>query len=181
MRTFALGIALAAAANVASAADLASMRQTFVEQYSESFDHNWSGIYVGGFAGGAFGRSNWEALSTFDVSGGTVGGLAGYNYQRAQWVFGLEGDFGFARLSGTTTVNCPIGCQTNTHWLSTVRGRVGYSVSSNWLPYLTGGLAVGDITTAVSGFPGARSGEYTAVTAEIERRRNIVATDRLHP
>ena len=43
-----------------------------------------------------------------------------------------------------TNITCPTGCQTKNNWLGTVRGRVGYA----WdrvMPYITGGLAVGDI------------------------------------
>ena len=37
-----------------------------------------------------------------------------------------------------------IGCETKNTWLATVRGRVGYAFD-RWLPYLTGGLAYGNI------------------------------------
>ena len=112
---------------------------------------NWTGLYVGINGGGAWGRSDWTAsgfpsfnTGRFDVSGGLVGGTAGYNWQSANWVYGLEGDIDWSDIDGTTHVNCPLGCRTRNSWLSTVRGRVGYSYGQ-FLPYITGGLAIGDI------------------------------------
>ena len=80
-------------------------------------------------------------------SGGMVGGTAGYNWQ----AIGSPGcSASKATSTGPTsrapspTSTCPTGCQTKNNWLGTVRGRVGYA----WdrvMPYVTGGLAVGDI------------------------------------
>jgi opacity protein-like surface antigen len=47
-----------------------------------------------------------------------------------------------------------VGCSTSDTWLSTVRGRAGYAFGGI-LPYVTGGLAVGDIRAATPGFAGA--------------------------
>ena len=46
---------------------------------------------------------------------------------------------------------CPFGCTTSDTWLSTVRGRAGYAFGGI-LPYVTGGLAVGDIRANMPGF-----------------------------
>ena len=60
-------------------------------------------------------------------------------------------------LNGTgTSVGCPGGCSTSDTWLSTVRGRIGYSFD-RVMPYVTGGLAVGDIRAATPGFAGGTS------------------------
>ena len=48
---------------------------------------------------------------------------------------------------------CPTGCQTRNNWLGTVRGRVGYACD-RVMPYVTGGLAVGDIEANQGGFAG---------------------------
>ena len=39
------------------------------------------------------------------------------------------------------------------NWLATVRGRVGYAMGATgaWMPYVTGGVAFGDVSNAVSG------------------------------
>jgi outer membrane immunogenic protein len=69
-------------------------------------------------------------------------------------VLGLEGDIDWSNLKGTSgTVLCP-GCSTSDSWLSTVRGRAGYAFGGI-MPYLTGGLAVGDIRASAPGFAGA--------------------------
>jgi outer membrane immunogenic protein len=84
-----------------------------------------------------------------------VGGTAGYNWQLGNAVLGLEGDIDWANLKGTNTSTlCPLGCSTSDTWLSTVRGRAGYAFGGV-LPYVTGGLAVGDIRAATPGFVGA--------------------------
>jgi outer membrane immunogenic protein len=42
-------------------------------------------------------------------------------------------------------------CETRNDWLGTVRGRLGYAFD-RFLPYVTGGLAVGGVKTSVAGF-----------------------------
>ena len=64
-------------------------------------------------------------------------------------------DSDWANLKGTNASTlCPAGCSTSDTWLSTVRGRAGYAFGGV-LPYVTGGLAVGDIRAATPGFAGA--------------------------
>lgn len=120
--------------------------------------YNWTGFYLGVNGGGGWGHSWWRDTSTgVDLSGGLLGGTAGYNWQMGHAVVGLEGDIDWAHLSGTnTSTQCPNGCSTSDSWLSTVRGRVGYAFNTV-MPYVTGGLAVGDIRAATPGFPGATS------------------------
>jgi outer membrane immunogenic protein len=115
--------------------------------------YNWSGFYVGINGGGAWGNSHWLNTTGFNVSGGMVGGTLGYNWQNGPWVLGLEGDVDWTNIKGRTIVGCPLGCQTSNSWLSTVRGRVGYAFD-RFLPYVTGGLAVGDIRARTPGFAG---------------------------
>ena len=45
------------------------------------------------------------------------------------------------------------GCKTSNSWLATVRGRIGYSFD-RFLPYITGGLAVGNMKASQPGFGG---------------------------
>jgi len=118
--------------------------------------YNWSGFYLGINGGGGWGHSNWDTSSDrIGLSGGLVGGTAGYNWQLGNAVLGLEGDIDWANLKGTNASTlCPAGCSTSDTWLSTVRGRAGYAFGGV-LPYVTGGLAVGDIRAATPGFPGA--------------------------
>jgi outer membrane immunogenic protein len=118
--------------------------------------YTWSGLYIGINGGGAWGRSSWTSPGSFNTSGGFVGGTIGYNYQIDQAVLGIEGDIDWADINGSTSaVGCPTGsCKTNDTWLSTVRGRLGYA-ADRFMPYVTGGLAVGDIRGSLPGFAGA--------------------------
>jgi outer membrane immunogenic protein len=114
----------------------------------------WTGFYLGINGGGGWGRSQWDVVDTFDLSGGLIGGTVGYNWQFGQAVVGAEGDIDWSGIKGTTTtVLCPAGCETRNKWLATARGRVGVSFD-RFLPYFTGGLAVGDINANRPGFPG---------------------------
>jgi len=121
--------------------------------------YNWTGIYFGINGGGGFGSSHQTdpnlrlANARVGISGGEVGGTLGYNYQLGNWVFGLEGDMDWAKIDGGNgaVIN---GVRYNSYleWLSTVRGRVGYAFD-RLLPYVTGGLAVGDVKATVNPTP----------------------------
>jgi outer membrane immunogenic protein len=109
----------------------------------------WSGFYVGFNAGYGWGTSNWtSALGTtgdFRVSGGVFGGTLGYNMQMGSAVFGLEGDFDWSGIKGSSTsVVCLGSCETKNTWLATARGRIGYAFD-RFLPYATGGAAFGNL------------------------------------
>ena len=84
------------------------------------------------------------------MNGGFVGGTLGYNWQAGPWVFGLEGDYSWANVSGSSST-CgfapPHGCGTSLQSFGTARGRIGYAMGPDgtWLPYITGGLAVGEV------------------------------------
>jgi outer membrane immunogenic protein len=120
--------------------------------------YNWTGFYIGANGGGGWGHSFWNAQPTgVGLSGGLAGGTAGYNWQTGKVVLGVEGDVDWSGLQGTrTSIPCPAGCTTSDTWLSTVRGRVGYAFD-RIMPYVTGGLAVGDIRAATPGFAGGTS------------------------
>jgi len=89
--------------------------------------------------------------------GGEVGGLIGYNWQFNCWVVGFEasGAYLWARDSSDTglftasDVNGAVGplniqSAFKTHYLFTLAPRFGYALG-RFLPYVTGGLAVGDL------------------------------------
>lgn len=86
---------------------------------------------------------------------GFTGGLQlGYNWQTNNTVFGIEGDFGYMGLrasqSATALYPCcaptgfTVSSTAKTDWLMTLRPRVGFT-SNNWLMYVTGGLAIGQV------------------------------------
>jgi outer membrane immunogenic protein len=141
----------------ASAADLSRPPPPMVTKapYFAPY-YNWTGLYAGINGGYAWGSSNWSAMgSSFDVNGGLFGGQVGYNWQFGQFVFGLEGDGDWSGLRGSNNLFfCgAAACQTRNDFLATARGRVGYA-ADRWMPYLTAGLAVGNIHTTNAGFPG---------------------------
>jgi outer membrane immunogenic protein len=114
---------------------------------------DWTGFYVGVNGGGGWGHSWSDLTGGFHSSGGVVGGTAGYNAQIGSWVLGFEGDLDWSDISGTSNApGCP-GCGVQNNWLGTARGRVGYAFG-NFLPYVTGGLAVGDVQATAPGFSG---------------------------
>jgi outer membrane immunogenic protein len=130
---------------------------------------NWSGFYVGGFGGYTFSSvdlnldltGGWNLVApavrdaferagsgNLDNDGGEAGGLVGYNFQWNCWVLGLEADGGYLWARDSKEL-VPIPASVvrsafRTHYLFTVAPRFGYALG-NWLPYITGGLAVGDL------------------------------------
>jgi outer membrane immunogenic protein len=122
------------------------------------------------FCGAGFGAANAAAINasgtgTIEASGFTGGVQAGYNWQNDNLVYGLEIDFGAARLRGSRQVSgtYPVGVgivaagaaytvrsSFDTDWLATFRGRVGWTMMPNLLAYGTGGLAVTRLSVANS-------------------------------
>ncbi len=129
----------------ASAADLPRQQAMPAKApvYAAPAFYNWTGPYIG--INGGYGWSG-------DLDGGLVGGTLGYNYQTGPWVFGLEGDVNWTNIDGTSTCGATT-FTTQNHWLGTARGRLGYAMgpTGTLLPYVTGGLAFGDIEHSVAG------------------------------
>jgi outer membrane immunogenic protein len=80
------------------------------------------------------------------------GGQIGYNWQLpSQWLIGLEADLQASGIKGSAsqTLSPALFDMTSTgltksiDWFGTVRGRVGFLVTPQWLLYGTGGLAYG--------------------------------------
>lgn len=138
---FAAGVfAIASAVTAASAADI-SRRQVYTREapaYAVPY-YNWTGPYIGIQAGGGFNGG------TFDSSGALGGITAGYNWQANRIVYGIEADIAATNIGGAGA--CFGGtCTADNSYLGTVRGRVGYAFDTI-MPYVTGGLAFGDVRT----------------------------------
>jgi outer membrane immunogenic protein len=121
--------------------------------------YNWSGIYIGANGGYTFGTSSWSnpaigiATGNFNTNGYLAGGTIGANYQWGGAVLGVEGDWDWSNLNGTSNIGgCGPGCETKADWLSTVRGRAGWALDRVLL-YGTGGAAFAPIQAGFSGGP----------------------------
>jgi outer membrane immunogenic protein len=146
---------LAALTSAALAADLGRPAPYYAPQYAPPPPpYSWTGFYVGVNGGGGFGNSNWDTTGSFNVSGALLGGTVGYNYQWANAVLGVEGDIDWSNIKGSTAAFCAGGCTTANSWLSTARGRIGYA-AGRFMPYLTGGVAFGNIKASTPLFAGA--------------------------
>jgi outer membrane immunogenic protein len=125
---------------------------------------NWSGFYLGiagGYGAGHSGQSDnlpppgptlddcggdCPGDGNYSPRGSLVGGSLGYNWQLGSWVAGIEGDYSYASISGHAD-NCglvPHQCGARLGSLGTLRGRLGYA-SDQWLPFVSGGWAFGDL------------------------------------
>lgn len=109
--------------------------------------YDWTGAYAGVHVGGAKGTYSYVFPPNVgrDLSGLVIGGQAGYNWQYSNYVFGLEGSASYSGVSGTSV--CPaagFSCDAGVNWLATIEARAGIALDT-FLPYLTGGLAVGGL------------------------------------
>lgn len=159
-------LAVAGLTTIASAADLPAV-YTKVPVAPPVF--NWTGLYIGGFAGSAFADGNGVSSEAVNAIGGgyngTVfptsygmnasflgGGTIGYNWQapNSSWVFGLEGEAGYLHLSGSAQdVNAaranlsPIDSVDSARLgdaYGVIAGRLGYTWDRT-LIYAKGGVA----------------------------------------
>ena len=159
-----------AATQVAYAADLPIKAPPVVAPA-----YNWTGFYVGANIGGGWGTRDVDftsndplsliVLTFFSASGGSaptslkssgvLGGLQlGYNWQfNRSWLLGLETDFDWSGIQGSTS-NSFVGGVGGGHvnnedehikWFGTVRARLGYLPTDNFLAYVTGGFAYGKV------------------------------------
>ena len=114
---------------------------------------DWTGLYVGGNLGWAFGNFDNQSGGTSLGTGanGVGGGLyTGYNYQvTPNVVVGAEADFTLTDLEESRT-NGGLTLRSKSDWNSNIRGRVGYSFD-RYLVYGAGGLAIADLELAGNG------------------------------
>jgi outer membrane immunogenic protein len=98
--------------------------------------YNWTGCYVGGNGGGFWARRDWSDpffgrgdFGDQTASGGLGGVQVGCNYQVAQWVFGVQGDWDWISASDSSAnIAFPLFTDhSDTKSLASVTGRVGYA------------------------------------------------------
>jgi outer membrane immunogenic protein len=156
MKKFLLGtVALVAlgATVPALAADLGARTYTKAPAYMAPI-YNWTGFYIGGHIGGAFGNdNNFNGLvTTSNDAGRFLGGVqAGADYQFApNWVLGIEGQYSWLGGNNTGAI-FPGGFvyTNNQRGLGSVTGRVGYTWGPGLL-YVKGGYAFSDNNEALA-------------------------------
>lgn len=128
----------------------------------------WTGIYVGGQVGYAWGTQNFIDTGA-DVNGVIGGAHIGYNLQFNQFLIGLEGSVDGSSLkqnifilAPTAVGVVPVTIDARANIQGSVRGRVGYT----WdrvLIYGTGGLALAGVQANVATPFGFESFRRTAV------------------
>jgi outer membrane immunogenic protein len=157
------GAVLAAAAAFASSSAQAGILDpapAYPARFSNTaLMYDWTGLYVGLNAGGSFGRVNWKSdpdlvSGNVSVSSGIAGGTIGYNVQNlGAFVAGTEFDFDWRGINATVPPpSCAPNCEFKSDWVATARLRFGRAFGG-FLPYLTGGISIGDVTMDIVGQP----------------------------
>jgi outer membrane immunogenic protein len=140
---------------------------------------NWTGFYVGANAGYTWSDHGVDLSPTSgDVpalisSTGQVpgsinlkrdgfigGGQIGYNWQFTNWLVGLEADVQGTSVNNTALVHTAVPgmfpvdntVSSKLEALGTVRGRIGFLPHTNWLIFVTGGLAYGEVKNSATIF-----------------------------
>jgi outer membrane autotransporter protein len=102
---------------------------------------NWTGLYIGAFAGADYGGAKMGFpdagfSSGPQIAGALAGGTLGYNYQIGPWVLGVEGDAGWTNARGSvactgafTTIGVLSGtdCADRADFIATAAARLGYA------------------------------------------------------
>ena len=130
---------------------------------------SWTGCYIGGNIGGAFGHASISGVSgsiSRDGSGFAGGGQIGCDYQfSGGWVIGLRDMFDGTsnKRSGTFATGPLAGSAVNfnNQWFDTLTGRLGYSFAPTTLVYFQGGGAWAHTSTNVIA-NGVQTGQTSA-------------------
>lgn len=151
--------------------------------YPATAVYNWGGGYIGINGGYGFGKSSWgdgsnpsgnTSTGDFNINGGLAGVTAGVSGQWGAFVLGVEGDFDWQNLRGTSSSSfctslftsqaigaAPAGlsCRTASSWVGTIRARFGYAWDRVLL-YGTAGGAGASINTALTGLPNQNHADF---------------------
>jgi len=163
-------VAVIGTASIASAADLPVKAPALPPL---PVPYNWTGFYLGfQGGGGAFGTSKetyglpgaggavapaFNGNQSYNMGGPAGGGVVGYDYQTGRTVFGIEGEWNWANINGTSGIInqfSALGPQADSYLTrvdsyATVRGRLGYAFGA-WdetLVYVDGGGVWGRVVT----------------------------------
>jgi len=124
---------------------------------------DWAGFYIGINGGGGWGNTTFDFFTgdNAKLSGGLVGGHAGYNWQYGSVVAGLEADFDGADIKKTDA----FGIEQKTNELASARARIGYVFFPNLLAYGTAGAGWGHFTITDTVFGGSAAIDQFGWTA----------------
>ena len=121
----------------------------------------WTGCYIGGNVGGAFGNASASGPTGGAVSGNgsgfAGGGQIGCDYQFAGgFVIGVRDMLDYTSNKRSGTIGQRVHSRApwlnfNNQWFDTLTGRVGYAVQPDWLLYFQGGAAWAHTSTDFSG------------------------------
>ena len=135
--------------------------------------YNWSGLYIGGQAGGAFSDSSWTGDATIPglfssndhgKDNWVAGGQIGFRQQWGNWVLGVEGMWSATDLNtnnaSAALANIGLPGQfrgTSIDQIYSVTGQIGYAWD-RWLAYAKGGWAGANVElSSFDSFTGATS------------------------
>jgi outer membrane immunogenic protein len=105
------------------------------------------------------GAGSYPAALSPSANGVIGGGQIGYNWQLPpQWLVGLEADLQGSGIKGSdsrtlspaTFDTTSTGVTKSIDWFGTVRGRIGFLATPQWLLYGTGGFAYGQAKSSFS-------------------------------
>jgi len=152
-------VSVFALVDAASAADMAAMPVKAPPAVVQVL--SWTGPYIGINGGAVWHRttSSYELIGGGILSdsarttstGPTFGGQLGYNWQRQNWVIGVEVDANWVDASKTVTGPAGVVFHNKLSWLATARARLGVTLAPPTLVYATGGLAVGKVKNVADG------------------------------
>lgn len=168
-------LALTGSAGFALAADISNTYEPPpAPAYSPAPVWSWTGPYAGLQGGYAWSTATITPPGNATINGWTGGVYGGYNFQTTNnLVFGIEGDLSVTSKSGsngTVTVKNP--------WDATLRGRAGYAMD-RFLPYVTGGLAIGGVSASSGGTSSTSTRVGWVVGAGIEASLTDTITGRI--
>ena len=143
--------------SAANAADLGgSYKDEPIASYGPAY--SWAGLYVGASAGFGAGdtQTTLSAFNTslqiadYDINGAIYGGHIGYNFQRGNFVFGLEAGLNGTDMDGSQGIlTSLITSERELDWYATATARLGYA-SGKTLFYGFGGVAWADVTSRLA-------------------------------
>ena len=130
---------------------------------------DWTGCYIGGHVGYAWGRKRIEAVPPVplqaplhhDVDGAVAGGQVGCNlWQRDRWVLGIEAQVSWANIDGDVPRNNQtfgiVDFHTKADVIGSIAGRFGYAfgATGQTLVFVKGGAAFIHERFSANIFPG---------------------------